>query len=178
MQQRSRSLYLLFSQALILTVIAVIWANFGKIEFKFGLFWPNLAIGVGLGVFTGFLTRFLYLHYKNLQDGADKTFDNVLKHLKKGELFLVLIIVSLSEELLFRGVALQVWGLLISSLVFAFIHWHNWHYVVWTFVLSIIFGFSNQITGSLLVPMAAHVVHNLIIADFSLRKAAKNGLKA
>lgn len=85
------------------------------------------------------------------------------------------IIAPVIEEFLFRGFLLTAmnkyfgrWkAILISSLVFASVHL-NIHVFLQIFILGILLGYVFERTGSLVAPIAIHVIHNSATFAFLL----------
>jgi uncharacterized protein len=68
-------------------------------------------------------------------------------------------VVALSEELLFRGVIQTHFGLLVSSIIFALVHYRylfNWFLFLNIIVLSFLIGYIYMITANLAVTVTMH----------------------
>lgn len=84
------------------------------------------------------------------------------------------LMAALAEEPLFRGVLLpafdhSVIGLTIAALVFAACHWLRLPFILfwfWAGLEGVLFGVLMVATRSLLVPMIAHGIHDLV--DYSV----------
>ena len=75
-------------------------------------------------------------------------------------------IVSFSEELLFRGVIQTHVGLIITSIIFAVIHYRylfNWFLFLNIIVLSFFIGFIFQMTGNLFVTIFMHFIIDFLL---------------
>lgn len=80
------------------------------------------------------------------------------------------VLAALGEEPLFRGVVLRVFanpilGIAVSALVFAACHWLRLRYFgywLWAMWEGVLFGILLVATGSLLVPILAHGVHDVV----------------
>ncbi|MEA1926624.1 MAG: CPBP family intramembrane glutamic endopeptidase, partial [Candidatus Auribacterota bacterium] len=80
-----------------------------------------------------------------------------------------------AEELFFRGVLFPAlkgrlnvsWSVIISALLFASLH-QNWAGFLPIFGLGILLAYSYQKTGSLLVPIFIHVIHNGLFLTFTV----------
>ena len=85
---------------------------------------------------------------------------------KTWEIVWIAILSGCAEEYLFRGALQQKFGILVATLVFAVIHWPlNPNFLPWPFVAGVIglgLGGLAIWTQSLVAPVAAHVVINLI----------------
>ena len=80
------------------------------------------------------------------------------------------LMASLAEEPLFRGALLpafdsNVMGVTIAALVFAACHWLRLPFILfcfWAVLEGVLFGLLMVATHSLLVPMIAHGIHDLV----------------
>ncbi|MBI1929350.1 CPBP family intramembrane metalloprotease [Candidatus Poribacteria bacterium] len=80
------------------------------------------------------------------------------------------LMAALTEEPLFRGVLLlsfdnRVLGIGMAAVVFAFCHWLRLEFLgfwFWAILEGLLFGILMVLTGSLLVPMIAHGIHDLV----------------
>ncbi|SDL65437.1 CPBP family intramembrane glutamic endopeptidase [Sediminibacillus halophilus] len=89
------------------------------------------------------------------------------------EILLIALIVAVSEEALFRGVLQTELGYLTASIIFALVHvrYLTKPYLLLSIVLiSFYFGWLYELTGNLLVTIAAHFV-----VDFILGILLRNG---
>lgn len=80
-------------------------------------------------------------------------------------MLLVVTASAFGEEMLFRGGVQSVLGLLPAAFLFGFSH-GGWRREMWAYVLAAslsgaIFGGVLRLTGSMWVPIIAHVVHNI-----------------
>lgn len=75
-------------------------------------------------------------------------------------------LVAISEEILFRGVIQTHFGLVISSVIFALVHYRylfNWFLFVNIIVLSFLIGFIYEATGNLAVTIAMHFTIDFLL---------------
>ncbi len=98
-------------------------------------------------------------------------------------LFLVAILPAIGEELLFRGILQRLFteltknihvSILITSILFSAIHMQFFGFFP-RMILGVLFGYLLHWTGSLWVPMLAHLINNGAAVIFSYI-ASKNGL--
>jgi len=74
------------------------------------------------------------------------------------------ITAALGEEVFFRGLIQQQWGLITASVLFGFAHYGKKDIRVvshWSYVHGLLFGLSFKLTGNLLVPLLAHGLFDL-----------------
>lgn len=79
---------------------------------------------------------------------------------------LICLIVSICEEVLFRGAIQHAWGPYWTSILFAFIHvryLRHWLLTGVVFATSYGLGWMYETTGSLWAPIAAHMLIDLIM---------------
>lgn len=77
---------------------------------------------------------------------------------------------GVAEELLFRGLLLQLVGIVLSSLFFGAVHQvrgpARWAWIVWATLMGALLGAIFVATGSLLGPVVAHVLTNAVNLKF------------
>lgn len=98
------------------------------------------------------------------------------------QLFLVIVVAPLSEEVLFRGFLQRflvkhwgrVWGIVVVSLVFALFHFSssqgvgNFPLILALFVLSLFLGWMREKKSSLWTPIGLHVTFNAVSITLAL----------
>lgn len=134
------------------------------------LYWQpeHGAIGLGIGVGVALLSSFIYEVWESYRLAAQEYLEMVLKPLDPIDLVWLGLLPGLSEEMLFRGVALPALGmnglaLIITSVVFGALHMANakhLSYTVWAIAVGMMLGAVTMYTGNLLSAIAAHVVTN------------------
>ena len=80
------------------------------------------------------------------------------------------LMAALAEEPLFRGTLLMaidhgILGIMITALLFAACHWLQREFLLfwfWAMLEGIWFGLLMVVTGSLLIPMVAHGLHDIV----------------
>lgn len=80
------------------------------------------------------------------------------------------LMATLAEEPLFRGTLLVaidhgILGVVITALLFAACHWLRWEFLLfwfWAMLEGLLFGLLMVATGSLLIPMIAHGLHDIV----------------
>lgn len=157
--------------AVVLLLVAKIWIQFDPTtplpihwQPQFGLW----GLGIGLGITAA--SALVYQLWPGYRAAANFYLHLVLKPLLWPDLIWLGLLPSLSEELLFRGVMLPALGLnwtgiAASSLCFGILHmsgWQQWPYAVWATLVGLLLGYSAVETGTLIVPVVAHVFTNLI----------------
>ena len=82
-------------------------------------------------------------------------------------------LVSLGEELVFRGIVQRIWGgvfgeeasLILTSLVFSLLHlgWRSYTEIIFVFFAGLVLGYAYQKTSSLAPPVALHAMNNFTL---------------
>lgn len=168
---RTQILVFMGITAIILLAIAKIWQKLGKIQLlsiQFttqALLW---SLGLTLGIIIA--SSIIYRLWPAYRRSADVYLELVVKPLMWTDLIWLGLLPGLSEELLFRGVMLPALGLnltavFVSSVLFGVLHLSGngqWPYVVWAAIIGFALGYCALITGNLFVPVAAHIITNLV----------------
>lgn len=123
--------------------------------------------GVGTGVIIVLYDLLLMylLPAKWYDDGGINK--RIFKSRSMGDIFLIVSIVSIAEELLFRGVLQTTFGYVIASTLFALVHIR---YLVKpilflsVLVTSFYIGWIFEITGNLFVTITAHFIVDFLLA--------------
>ncbi len=166
---RSQVLIAMAVTAIIFLVISKGWVYLTGIQ-MISLYWQleHAAIGVGIGVGVALLSSLIYEVWESYRIAAQEYLEMVLKPLKPVDLIWLGLLPGLSEEMLFRGVALPALGmngiaLIISSVVFGALHMasaKHLSYTVWAIAVGMMLGAVTMYTGNLLSAIVAHVLTN------------------
>lgn len=92
--------------------------------------------------------------------------ERIFQNLPIRNIFLIALIVSISEELLFRGVLQTVFGYVIASTIFALVHFRYLNkpvLLISILLISFYIGYLFHITNNLLVTIAAHFLVDFIL---------------
>jgi membrane protease YdiL (CAAX protease family) len=154
--------------------IALIWAFFQKLPWRAALT-PTLADSV-FGVSAGLLI--LSINYAAIEYGSRYSlFFRTIKHLIEEDVsplfqhvnlvvvILIAIVSGVAEEIFFRGVLQANIGIWLASVVFGLAHiWKKSaiFYGIYATMLGLLFGGLYVWSGSLWVPILAHVVNNFV----------------
>jgi uncharacterized protein len=98
---------------------------------------------------------------------------------KRGILHIAIIsfLVAFSEELLFRGVLQTHFGIIVSSSLFALVHYRylfNWFLFMNITLLSFLIGYIYMVTGNLIVTVFMHFVIDFLLGIMIRIKYSKN----
>lgn len=134
------------------------------------LYWQSeqAAIGVAIGVGVALLSSVIYEVWESYRIAAKEYLQMVLQPLEPIDIIWLGLLPGLSEEMLFRGVALPALGmnaiaLVITSVVFGLLHMANTKYLsytIWAIAVGMMLGAITIHTGNLLAAIAAHVTTN------------------
>jgi membrane protease YdiL (CAAX protease family) len=129
------------------------------------LWYADLAMGLGLGLLTVAFTALL----SKLSATARRLEQDLREAIGRpgnGEIFLYALTSSVGEEILFRGGMQPSLGVLITSLVFGFVHGgfigRMWLWSVFALLMGLALGGLQAHTGALAAPIVAHFVVNLV----------------
>ncbi|MEE3715578.1 CPBP family intramembrane glutamic endopeptidase [Tumidithrix elongata RA019] len=166
---RSQLLVAMAVTALVLMVIAKGWSYLLSVQIV-PLRWQvdHFAIGIGLGVGVALLSTLVYEYWEAYREAAKEYLEMVLKPLNLVDLIWLGLLPGMSEELLFRGVAIPGLGmnmvaLIVSSVVFGALHMASIKhipYTIWATIVGLLLGSVTLATGNLLPAIVAHVFTN------------------
>ncbi|MCM3586472.1 CPBP family intramembrane metalloprotease [Mesobacillus maritimus] len=94
------------------------------------------------------------------------------------QVFVLAAIVAISEEILFRGVIQTHFGLIVSSIIFALVHYRylfNWFLFLNIVILSFVIGFIYMRTGNLSVTILMHFTIDFLLGLSISRKKIGRG---
>lgn len=160
-----------------LLIVAGIWAYFARIDVLSTLkvSSPLLALeGLGLGLGTSSISLGITLFTKrlskqfpkfvSLDDFVNKVLYPIFAEANMLDVFLIATASGICEEIFFRGVLQQQFGLIIASLVFGLFHPGGkfWIYTAWAILAGFVLGLSFEYSHCLWVPIAAHFTNNFL----------------
>ena len=163
--------------ALALGLLTAVWPaagldHFGPSSIALGVVSaaPLLAIMLGL-------RRVSWQPLRGLRQLVDEKLTPMFRGLSMLDVALLSFAAGWGEELLFRGLIQGeiahhtniVFGIVVASLVFAFMHFLSLTYFVMAFVVSIYFGWLYWMSGSLWVPIIGHAVYDFAMLVFLQR---------
>ena len=161
-----------------MAVAAMIWIHFaGVLSFTAMVVKPPvagpLAIGVGTGLFLAATVAGLTVTFPTFRD-LETEFAQIFADQRGFEALALALLSGIGEELFFRGAMQQALamklgttaGILATSLVFALFHVpftrRLFTWPAMAFVAGVVLGYLLHWTGSLVAPIAAHVVVNAV----------------
>lgn len=113
-----------------------------------------------------------YLLLKTWPDFAESTEaanQQVLTSLQPLDYLVVSFLPGITEELLFRGALLPLFGMdwksvLLAATIFGVLHLGNgrkYSFAIWATFVGFVYGYATIVSSSLVVPMASHALNNL-----------------
>lgn len=129
----------------------------------------SFALGLVVALCTILATRWAVPRVGWFQS-LHRDFRDLLGPLQRREIAIFAVSSGIAEELLFRGALVPLLGVIFSSLLFGLVHVAphppRWVWPAWAAVMGVIFAGLFAATGSLVGPMVAHVLINLVNLDY------------
>lgn len=123
----------------------------------------ELGIGALLGLIVVGLSRFISKHYIWAKR-IDQDFGALFAEHSSVHLTALALLSSFAEELFFRGVLIDVMGLIWSAILFGILHIpierHHWPWTVAAILMGFVFGYVTVLTGSITIAFIAHFTVN------------------
>jgi uncharacterized protein len=165
-------LFHLYATQLLLLVISAIlgFILFNDFSSFFDLFfWEDLNIlyigaGAGIAVVLADLLLMKVVPASYYDDGGLN--ERIFRSRNPLHIAVIAAIVAFCEELLFRGIIQTHFGLLVSSIIFAAVHYRylfNWFLFINITVLSFLIGIIYLKTGNLAVTIAMHFLIDFLL---------------
>ena len=157
----------------LLLLIATGWSHFAGIELLKSLSFnfKSVLIGVGAGILMAASAYSLYLLSRivpflgQLRETVDRYLLPLVAELRPLDVISIAAVSGFCEEVFFRGVAQQTFGLVITSIAFGLFHdpsFRNISYSLLAAAYGLFLGSLFLWTGNLWTPIIAHAMHNLI----------------
>ncbi|MGD6853448.1 CPBP family intramembrane glutamic endopeptidase [Bacillus infantis] len=163
--------HLYATQLLLLAISAILgFILFNDFSSFFDLFfWEDLNIlyigaGAGIAVVLADLLLMKIVPASYYDDGGLN--ERIFRNRNPLHIAVIAAIVAFCEELLFRGVIQTHFGLLVSSIIFAAVHYRylfNWFLFVNIIVLSFLIGIIYLKTGNLAVTIFMHFLIDFLL---------------
>ncbi|XP_022726450.1 uncharacterized protein LOC111282576 isoform X1 [Durio zibethinus] len=141
-----------------------------SMEVSFGFEMWHLELITGLVMLISSCRYVLLKTWPNFAESSEKANQQVLSSLQPYDYLVVAFLPGMSEELLFRGALLPIFGLdwksvLVVATLFGVLHLGNgrkYSFAVWATFVGIVYGYATIISSSVVVPMASHALNNLV----------------
>ncbi|XP_027099857.1 uncharacterized protein LOC113754120 isoform X1 [Coffea eugenioides] len=130
----------------------------------------HLELIVGLVILISscrYLLLNIWLDFAESSEAANK---QVLSSLEPSDYIVVAFLPGISEELLFRGALLPLFGMDWKSVfavaaLFGILHLgsgRKYSFAVWAMFVGLAYGYATVVSSSIIVPMASHAMNNLV----------------
>ncbi|KAK8643483.1 hypothetical protein V6N13_012779 [Hibiscus sabdariffa] len=141
-----------------------------SMEVSFGFEMWHLELITGLVMVISSCRYILLKTWPNFSESSETANKQVLSSLQPYDYLVVAFLPGMSEEFLFRGALLPVFGfdwksVLVVSTLFGVLHLGNgrkYSFAVWATFVGIVYGYATIVSSSLVVPMASHALNNLV----------------
>lgn len=130
----------------------------------------NIELIVGLIILISSLRFILLKTWPDFAESSEAANQHVLSSLQPFDYLLVAFLPGISEELLFRGALLPLFGLdwksaLAVGAVFGSLHLgsgRKYSFAVWATFVGFAYGMATIVSSNVIVPAASHSLNNLI----------------
>jgi uncharacterized protein len=143
----------------------------GLIQWTDPFIW-QVGVTAGLVVVIADLTLMKFLPPSLYDDGGLNK--RIFRNKNVFQIAVITALVAFSEEILFRGIIQTHTGLIISSIIFALVHYRylfNWFLFLNIIFLSFVIGFIYMKTGNLAVTITMHFIIDFLLGlSMSVRK--------
>ena len=174
---RGQLLALIIVMEALLLLVATIWCWIAKIDLLPVLSLHNpavLLVGVGVGLVMAAFSfalsalgkrfRHKFPFFASFEEFIQETLAPIFSEVNPLDILLIALASGFCEEVFFRGVLQNQFGLVIASIVFGLFHVtgqkKHLFYVVWAALAGAMLGSLLMIFNSLWVPIIAHIINN------------------
>ncbi|XP_077250633.1 CAAX amino terminal protease family protein [Tasmannia lanceolata] len=139
-----------------------------EVSFDFEMW--HLELIVGLVIFISSCRYLLLKIWPDFAESSEAANQQVLSSLQPLDYVVIAFLPGISEELLFRGALLPLFGFnwmsaLAVGAIFGALHLgsgRRYSFAVWATFVGFAYGFATLISSSIIVPMASHALNNLV----------------
>ncbi|KAL5760022.1 hypothetical protein ACOSQ2_018860 [Xanthoceras sorbifolium] len=139
-----------------------------EVSFDFEIWHLELIIGLVILISS---CRYLLLKiWPDFAESSEAANQQVLTSLEPLDYLVVAVFPGFSEELLFRGALVPLFGtdwksVLVVASIFGVLHLGNgrkYSFAVWATFVGFIYGYATIVSNSIVVPMVSHALNNLV----------------
>jgi hypothetical protein len=172
-RQRLLNFIIVMEATLLLT--ATVWCQISNIDLRPGLHGKpgDILVGAAVGLGLAFSSVLMYWVGKfplfkwmsGTRELVTKLMGPLFADATTIDILFISLISGFCEEVLFRGVIQEQWGLFPASVIFGVLHTAGPrypHYPIWAFTAALIFGGMYGATHSLWPPIVAHITNNFL----------------
>ncbi|XP_019463834.1 PREDICTED: uncharacterized protein LOC109362475 [Lupinus angustifolius] len=139
-------------------------------EVSFGFEMWHLELIAGLVVLISSCRYLLLKTWPDFAESSEVANQQVLSSLQLLDYMVVALLPGISEELLFRGAILPLFGMNwksigVTALTFGVLHLGNgrkYSFAIWATFVGLAYGYATILSSSIVVPMASHALNNLV----------------
>ncbi|KAM7487210.1 hypothetical protein LguiB_024694 [Lonicera macranthoides] len=139
-----------------------------EISFSFEMW--HLELITGLIVLISSCRYLLLKTWPDFAESSQSANQQVLTSLQPLDYVVVAFLPGISEELLFRGAMLPLFGTnllsaVVVAVIFGFLHLgsgRKYSFAVWATFVGLAYGYAAILSSSIIVPMASHALNNLV----------------
>ncbi|MFT4413133.1 lysostaphin resistance A-like protein [Fredinandcohnia humi] len=129
--------------------------------------WNIILIGGGTAIVVVIIDSLImkWLPKSMYDDGGIN--ERIFQNRSIPHIFILCLLISLTEEILFRGILQTHFGLVVASIIFALLHvryLYKWVLLVSVILLSFLLGYIYEIFQNLWITVFAHFLIDLIFA--------------
>jgi membrane protease YdiL (CAAX protease family) len=161
-----------------LAVIGLVWAELRSIEIPYRIEPRDIGLAVLAAAVFSIVNLTLY-HFgrrfrrpRAVYDFIENELFPIFRRCTTSNLLILLVLVGLGEELLFRGVLQQEIGLIGASVIFGILHGPSrmlWPLAVWAAAMGAGLGWLYAASGNLVVPALAHALYDGVAIAYARR---------
>ncbi|KAG6764674.1 hypothetical protein POTOM_032155 [Populus tomentosa] len=137
--------------------------------FTVGIEMWHLELITGLVILISSCRYLLLKTWPDFAESTEAANQQVLTSLQPLDYLVVSFLPGVTEELLFRGALLPLFGMdwksvLLAATIFGVLHLGNsrkYSFAIWATFVGIVYGYATIVSSSLVVPMASHALNNL-----------------
>ncbi|XP_057495046.1 uncharacterized protein LOC130780100 isoform X1 [Actinidia eriantha] len=130
----------------------------------------HLQLVTGLVILISSCRYLLLKTWSDFSESSQAASQQVLTSLQPLDYLVVAFLPGFSEELLFRGALLPLFGInwksvLLVSALFGVLHLgsdRKYSFAIWATSVGYVYVYATILSSSLIVPMASHAVNNLV----------------
>lgn len=170
-----------------LAVIGLVWAELRSLSIPYRI--DARAIGQAVLVAVAFSVVNISLYHFGRRfrrpaavfDFVENELFPLFRRIETADLLILLVVVGLGEELLFRGVLQQEIGLLGASVLFGVLHGPSralWLLAAWATAMGACLGLVYDASGNLVVPALAHALYDGAAIAYARRVDASKSFVA
>lgn len=138
-------------------------------EVSFGIEMWHLELTTGLVILISSCRYLLLKTWPDFAESTEAANQQVLTSLQPLDYLVVSFLPGITEELLFRGALLPLFGMdwksvLLAATIFGVLHLGNgrkYSFAIWATFVGFVYGYATIVSSSLVVPMASHALNNL-----------------